>query len=603
LRAAAAAQALFDFSAGEAAANGIDEYAPGLPSSLPTKRISIKLAPASVRQNQATAERTDSTGRGSGAADPSAVTDERIEFWTKARVHEWLDALGLPQYRGVFDENEVGGATLLELTPDDLDYMGIRPLGHRKTLLRAVESLRAERRNALEVAAAADSSSRMSSVHAASASAAAARTTTMHWSQVPSRPAVAGSSLPSSTAAAGDAEDLRRGVYDEAAEAEAFKAAVMAWRKGNAAVARPDGSRSADGSATLLPPAASLLSSSSSGGVWVNPFFSPPQEAGAVYARPAVGSDAPAAPDGPLDEEAERRWFQEAVREWRGRPAAAAASSGTAAVSSAPPASGAPPVSGSSEAAPRSSCYQCFRILAGSEVYKPVAAAASAAVSEGILLLKDFCSEHCYDKARQAAAASATAAGSGVDGGEPEEAGDVRSRIEALRALLEAGDSENAACAVTTGEPRQETVVAAHDDGAAELRMSADSLCSTSMGAATSASISHGESVCRHGNAVSSGACGAVDVGTRKESMAEVSAAMFGAVRLTASPIIELSAAQSYSSLTSSSDGGVGIPAGPASAAVRGDTEAALESLFHAAEEGAAAAAAALLAGKQRKRG
>ena len=41
-----------------------------------------------------------------------------------------------------FAENEIYGEILLELGLDDLDYMGIKVLGHRKKLLKGIEELK-----------------------------------------------------------------------------------------------------------------------------------------------------------------------------------------------------------------------------------------------------------------------------------------------------------------------------------------------------------------------------------------------------------------------------------------------------------------------------
>ena len=66
-----------------------------------------------------------------------------VSQWGVSHVTTWLSQyLHLPQYIGVFTENEVTGSVVLELNLDDFDYMNITALGHRKTLLKAVEELR-----------------------------------------------------------------------------------------------------------------------------------------------------------------------------------------------------------------------------------------------------------------------------------------------------------------------------------------------------------------------------------------------------------------------------------------------------------------------------
>ena len=57
------------------------------------------------------------------------------------KVAEWLDGLGLSQYVPAFIENEIDHSLLTELADDDLKEIGVRALGHRKTLLRAIGEL------------------------------------------------------------------------------------------------------------------------------------------------------------------------------------------------------------------------------------------------------------------------------------------------------------------------------------------------------------------------------------------------------------------------------------------------------------------------------
>src|SRR5262245_39229658 len=57
-------------------------------------------------------------------------------------VRQWLDQLGLVDYAEVFQRNAVDLDLLRELTDQDLEKIGVHPLGHRKKLLRAIEDLR-----------------------------------------------------------------------------------------------------------------------------------------------------------------------------------------------------------------------------------------------------------------------------------------------------------------------------------------------------------------------------------------------------------------------------------------------------------------------------
>ena len=55
-------------------------------------------------------------------------------------VDEWLERLGLSQYRAVFAEHDIDREILPDLTDQDLEKLGLS-LGHRKKLLRAIAEL------------------------------------------------------------------------------------------------------------------------------------------------------------------------------------------------------------------------------------------------------------------------------------------------------------------------------------------------------------------------------------------------------------------------------------------------------------------------------
>lgn len=62
--------------------------------------------------------------------------------WTLEDVGDWLTNLGVPQYTEAFANNEMIGSMLLDITLEDLDYMNVKVLAHRKLILRAIEDLR-----------------------------------------------------------------------------------------------------------------------------------------------------------------------------------------------------------------------------------------------------------------------------------------------------------------------------------------------------------------------------------------------------------------------------------------------------------------------------
>ena len=57
------------------------------------------------------------------------------------RVSDWLEKLGLGQYAQRFAENEIDFSILGDLTDQDLEKIGVAPLGHRRKLLRAIAEL------------------------------------------------------------------------------------------------------------------------------------------------------------------------------------------------------------------------------------------------------------------------------------------------------------------------------------------------------------------------------------------------------------------------------------------------------------------------------
>jgi class 3 adenylate cyclase/predicted ATPase len=74
---------------------------------------------------------------------------------TTTDLAEWLSSHGLGQYTQTFLENHIEYAVLPDLTEDDLKKLGMS-LGHRKTLLRAIQALAAARQVSSPTGAATD---------------------------------------------------------------------------------------------------------------------------------------------------------------------------------------------------------------------------------------------------------------------------------------------------------------------------------------------------------------------------------------------------------------------------------------------------------------
>src|ERR1044071_3404050 len=60
-------------------------------------------------------------------------------------VERWLTDLGLAQYVDAFLNNDIDQDVLLDLKDEELQEIGVKSLGHRKRLLRAINVLKNER--------------------------------------------------------------------------------------------------------------------------------------------------------------------------------------------------------------------------------------------------------------------------------------------------------------------------------------------------------------------------------------------------------------------------------------------------------------------------
>jgi hypothetical protein len=69
-----------------------------------------------------------------------------VEFWSVSDVGQWLNYIQMGQYAPMFAQNEINGLILLDVTLEDLDYMNITVLGHRKVILKGAEELRRNKR-------------------------------------------------------------------------------------------------------------------------------------------------------------------------------------------------------------------------------------------------------------------------------------------------------------------------------------------------------------------------------------------------------------------------------------------------------------------------
>ena len=216
-------------------------------------------------------------GRAAAQRSDGRFWDLPVSKWSVADCGDWLISLDLAQYCQTFASNEISGRELLDLGLDDLDYMGVKALAHRKRLLKGVAELCAAHRRGC--AAPADPTFGRERPPAPPAS------SKVHWSAVPTlaeqnpdapNPAPHAPQRLADSGGMFSFGNAEAEVLDEAAERRAFQEAVAAWRSG-------------DNQAPPSPP-------------------SPVKCGGSLL-------------DGEYDEAAEQAAFQEAVAAWRTRGA------------------------------------------------------------------------------------------------------------------------------------------------------------------------------------------------------------------------------------------------------------------------------------------
>jgi len=266
--------------------------------------------------------------------------DKDVEQWSVEDVGEWLTSMLLQQHVQNFASNAISGPILLEVSLEDLDYMEVKALAHRKIILKGVEDLRKNKRVTKQLFAPAASiqppltskddgkpgrvtPEKESNVLADKAKVPAKA----HWStleplrmkEVTDDSGEGGGGHMVNGADSG-------GMLDEEAERRAFQEAVMQWRQGTSATEK--------GGKSLL-----VNGDSGDNGQWSNPFGGGSSEKSSATA--AAGMDniqqddmvivsarshhelndgntrGSSLANGILDEEKERKEFQAAVEAWR----------------------------------------------------------------------------------------------------------------------------------------------------------------------------------------------------------------------------------------------------------------------------------------------
>lgn len=73
--------------------------------------------------------------------DQNNTSSKPVAEWTIEEVADWLVTINMSDYKNDFLENEISGEHLIALTKDDLGELGVKRLGHKMTILKAVEKL------------------------------------------------------------------------------------------------------------------------------------------------------------------------------------------------------------------------------------------------------------------------------------------------------------------------------------------------------------------------------------------------------------------------------------------------------------------------------
>ena len=72
-------------------------------------------------------------------------SDENLDYTVLQSIGKWLEAIGMEKYLKSFTEKGISTPRqLLGLTLEDLEKIGIGPIGHRKKIFKAIQSTRVQ---------------------------------------------------------------------------------------------------------------------------------------------------------------------------------------------------------------------------------------------------------------------------------------------------------------------------------------------------------------------------------------------------------------------------------------------------------------------------
>ncbi|KAJ8566401.1 hypothetical protein ON010_g6723 [Phytophthora cinnamomi] len=253
--------------------------------------------------------------------------------WTVPQVLEWLAVIGLEEFQSGFEFHQVTGQTLLGLTPDGYEKLGVFKLSARNRLLAEMEQIRAQhaktrsesQNGGAEAAEIIDPKLRDTPLVPEVSSPPSRLAAKTHWSHV--------TPLSGNAVASGEGQvpvNLADGEFNEEASHASFMKALLEWRE----------SDSNQPSAT-----------SNQEEEWVNPVFS-----GSNLDKPGNEVSGGALLEGTYDEQEAHKSFQDALLAWR---------NGGSFTTSAANRSATPVEQAETGCTPeeRKSCWQCYRVV------------------------------------------------------------------------------------------------------------------------------------------------------------------------------------------------------------------------------------------------
>ncbi|KAE8875604.1 hypothetical protein PF005_g17752 [Phytophthora fragariae] len=294
------------------------------------KKYSKKQSKKEVESGNGAASSGSKPKKSSSRTKVAILSPATVQWWTVPQVLEWLAVIGLDEFQSGFEFHQVTGQTLLDLTPDGYEKLGVFKLSARNRLLAEMEQIHAQQPkkrsgSSAEAAEIIDPKLRDTQLVPEMPSPPSKLAAKTHWSHI--------APLSDNAVAVGDGcepVNLADGEFDEEAGHASFMKALLEWRESD----------------SNQPAAMSNQEEE-----WVNPVFNDStadnqRGGGALF-------------EGTYDEQEAHNSFQEALLAWR-IGGDAKHSGESAANCSAPPVE---QTETGCEPGERKSCWQCYRVV------------------------------------------------------------------------------------------------------------------------------------------------------------------------------------------------------------------------------------------------